>query len=387
MLIKIRTERRCRLDELLRAELPLRLEGLEEARGSGFLIERTGKAYGGAEMQGTGGKAAPAITNSKIRRLILSGSVSVNGRECRRPAFELRGKSVVDVSFEAEKFFFEKQPDDIDFVMRECDVLFENENLIFVNKPAFLPVEQTITGNRRNLHDAVVDFLWKRQPKLRNAPYVGIMHRLDRETSGVILFTKTRAVNKAVHKMFESHSFTKVYYAVVERRASYREGSLHGVGALQEKKSLHNQVALCGQGTFHGQAALSASGGRLEMAGQFEVGQTFSVENYLGRVSAKSHAGKWGSVSEKNGGLYAKTDFKLVREVFVEGKSCWLVECTLYTGRTHQIRVHLSESGLPILGDVLYGGRAAKRIYLHAARLCAEGELKFDVTAPIAWES
>ena len=69
-------------------------------------------------------------------------------------------------------------------------VLFEDENLIFINKPAFFPVEQTITGSRANLHDAVVDYLWKRNPSLPNPPYAGIMHRLDRTTSGLILFTK-----------------------------------------------------------------------------------------------------------------------------------------------------------------------------------------------------
>ena len=137
---------------------------------------------------------ANSISNSKIRRLIISGCVAVNGKPVVRPAFELREKSVLAVNFEAEKFFYEKQPDDISFEVSDDDVLFETDELIFINKPAFFPVEQTITGKRDNLHDAVVRYLWKRKPELRNPPYVGIMHRLDRETSGVILFTKTRAV-------------------------------------------------------------------------------------------------------------------------------------------------------------------------------------------------
>ena len=146
-----------------------------------------------------------AFSNSKIRRLILSGSVTVNGRPVVRPAFELRGRSSIVVRFDAEKFFYEKKPEDAAFTMSDEAVLYEDENLIFVNKPADFPLEQTITGNRANLHDAVVDYLWKRQPELRNPPYVGIMHRLDRTTSGVILFTKTRAVNGAVSELFQSH--------------------------------------------------------------------------------------------------------------------------------------------------------------------------------------
>ena len=325
MLIKILVNKNCRLDELLRTELPARVK---------------------AEMPSTSASSSsksPAISNSKIRRLILAGSVSVNGRQCRRPAFELRGRSEVSVDFEPEKFFFEKQPDDIDFVMTEADVLYEDENLIFVNKPAFLPVEQTITGNRKNLHDAVVDFLWKRNPQLRNPPYVGIMHRLDRETSGVILFTKNRAVNKAVHDMFESHSFTKIYKAVVT-------------------------------------PAKSAGG---QTAPLLSKGNSFTVENYLGRISSKSQAGKWGAVPEKEGGLYAKTSFRVCGDVTVEGKKGFLIECELFTGRTHQIRVHLSGAGLPLLGDELYGGLSAKRIYLHAERLaCSEAGLTFDVQCP-----
>ena len=332
MLIKIRVNKTCRLDELLREKLPARVEGETPSA--------TANAFSAAASAST-----PAISNSKIRRLILAGSVSVNGRECRRPAFELRGHSDVSVNFEAEKFFFEKQPDDIDFVMTDRDVLYEDENLIFVNKPAFLPVEQTITGNRKNLHDAVVDYLWKRNPELRNPPYVGIMHRLDRETSGVILFTKTRSVNKAVHDMFEGHNFTKTYKAVV----------------VPGKKA----------------------GAQAE--GLLTKGKTFTIENYLGRVSSKSQAGKWGAVPQKQGGLYAKTTFRICGEVTVEGKKGYLVECELFTGRTHQIRVHLSGAGLPLLGDELYGGVPAKRIYLHAERLActsAEGELNFDVSSP-----
>ena len=86
MLIKIRVNKSCRLDELLREELPSRVE---------------------AEMPSTSAStssSSPAISNSKIRRLILAGSVSVNSRECRRPAFELRGRSEVSVNLKKEKF-------------------------------------------------------------------------------------------------------------------------------------------------------------------------------------------------------------------------------------------------------------------------------------------
>ena len=287
--LKFTTENKLRLDEFLRAELP-----------------------------GSIGSQSASISNSKIRRLILAGAVQVNGRPVLRPAFELRGRSLVTVRFDAEKFFYEKQPDDVVFEMSDDAVLYEDDNLIFINKPADFPVEQTITGNRANLHDAAVDYLWKRNPSLRNPPYLGIMHRLDRTTSGVIVFTKNRPVNKALSEIFQSHNLTKQYLAVVEAPSAQTQ---------------------------------------------------FTVEMYMGRVTGKSQQGKWGELPEARGGQYSKTDFRVLQKITVEGRPCLLIECNLHTGRTHQIRVHLASRGLPILGDELYGGHPAKRLYLHAARL------------------
>src|SRR5574344_248044 len=267
------------------------------------------------------GKNDFELSNGKIRRFIISGSVSVNKKQIRRPAFELRGNSFISFDYDQDKFFYEKQPDDIKFEVSDKDILFEDENLIFVNKPSSFPVEQTITGNRDNLHDSVVKYLWNRNQSLRNPPYVGIVHRLDRETSGVILFTKTRAINKDIHDLFENHSFEKEYYAVVRQ---------------------NNKI---------------------------KVGDNFTVENYIGRVSKKTQAGKWGSVSEQSGGEYAKTEFRVLENCKINGANCLVVCCKLFTGRTHQIRVHLSGLGLPIVGDELYGGFKSNRMMLHAYKL------------------
>lgn len=264
------------------------------------------------------------VSNSKIRRLIIAGAVSVNGAQVRRPAFELRGKSRISVSYEKEKFLFEKKPDDIKFELSEKDVLYEDEFLICVNKPALFPTEETIVGGekRDNLHDAVVRYLWKKNPHLKNPPYVGIMHRLDRETSGVILFTKQRSVNKKIQEMFASHEFTKIY------------------------------VALCS-----------------DDSGKLAAGKTFSVEMFMGRTSPKSQAAKWGRLPESHGGLYSKTDLSVLKALERGGEKYFLVQANLFTGRTHQIRVHLSSLGFPILGDTLYGGKSAERIMLHSLRL------------------
>ena len=283
------------------------------------------------------------FSNSKIRRLILSGCVLVNNQKINRPAFELRGNSSITVFFEPEKFFYEKQTNDIDFVLTEKDILFEDENLIFINKPAFFPVEKTIVEDRKNLHQVLIDYLWKRSPELRNPPYVGIMHRLDKDTSGIIVFTKNRPANKIISETFQNHNLIKEYVAICP--------------ITQIQKSQQSM--------------------------QLKVGDTFTVEGFMGRISGKSSQGKWGFVSEKDGGQYSKTDFIVKSKVKVEGIECLKIKCILYTGRTHQIRVHLSSKGLSILGDQIYGtesSKSGKRLYLHASRLAFTNELgKYDI--------
>lgn len=278
-----------------------------------------------------------SVSNSKIRRLIIAGSVCVNGRQVRLPSFNVHGGSEVSVIIDEDKLFFEKQPDDIDFEMSEKDILFEDENIIVINKPSHFPTEAGMVGSRDNLHAALVRFLFERQkiekPNAKNPPYAGIMHRLDRDTSGVILFTKNRTVNAACHDMFEKHTARKVYTAV----------------ACVKKSE----------------------------AQKFVPGRSFSVEFPMGRVSPKGQAAKWGRVSEKEGGLYSKTDFTVLKKIqphnleknAAQNYVFLLIECRPLTGRTHQIRVHLASINVPILGDSLYGALAYERIMLHAKSL------------------
>lgn len=287
MLQKIWTvESKCRLDEFLRGVLPEVFPQKE-------------------------------VSNSKIRRLIVAGCIFVNGRQCRKPAYILLSKTKVCAELEEDKFFFEKQPEDLDYTLTEQDVLFEDDSIIIVNKPAFLPTEGTIVESRRSMHSCVVEYLWKKNPQLRNPPYAGIMHRLDRETSGVLLFTKNRQVNKAVSDMFANHTAIKTYRAVTTCKPA-------------RNKSGH-----------------------------------FIIENYIGRVSAKSAKCKIGVLPEGKGGQFAKTEFILVKEK----DGLFYFDCRLFTGRTHQIRVHLSGAGYPLLGDELYGGKNFGRIMLHARSL------------------
>ncbi len=295
------------------------------------------------------------LSNSKIRRLIVAGAITVNTHQVRQPSFLLKADDRISAVIDEDKFFFEKKPDDIHFEVSDKDILFEDEYLILVNKPAYFPTEATIAGDRDNLHASIIRYLWKKNPSLRNPPYAGIMHRLDRETSGVILFTKQRTVNAEVHKMFDSsspeHSARKTYLAVCDLASAH----------CGTKLKLHNDLE-------------------------------FSVEMYMGRISPKSQAAKWGFLSKEKGGVFSHTDFKVlqirnrkmsdaaknkgavgeVRQVAcgAGAEGTVLIRACPVTGRTHQIRVHLASQGLPIAGDELYGARNSEsRIMLHAQSL------------------
>ena len=267
----------------------------------------------------------PEISKSKIRRLIVAGAVNVNDRQNRLPALLLKPNAVISIRLDTEKFSFEKQPEDIAFELTPERILFEDDVIIVVDKPANLPTEATMVASRDHLHAAIKRFLHTRDAT-RNEPYVGVHHRLDRETSGVILFSKTRSVNAAIHELFLNHSIVKEYEALVSRCTNI----------VRQKND------------------------------------TFSVENQLDRISSKSAAGKWGTVSI--GGDFAKTEFCILEE-FSRG---YRVRAMPLTGRTHQIRVHLSGLGLPLFGDTLYGGPQSiagaipfpvPRVMLHAKKL------------------
>lgn len=210
------------------------------------------------------------------------------------------------------------------------DILYEDNHLIAVNKRAGDIVQVDDTGDE-SLDEKLKKYIAKKYNK-PNGAFLGVVHRLDRPVSGVILFAKTSKALDRVNKLFKSREMSKTYYAVVRNRPQPPEGNL-----------VH-----------------------------------WLVKNPQKNVT-KAHD------HEVQGSLRSELNYKLVGEL--EGYS--LIEVNPITGRPHQIRVQLATLDCPIVGDNKYGyprGSLKKSICLHARRLRFIHPIKkepIEIVAPL----
>jgi 23S rRNA pseudouridine1911/1915/1917 synthase len=246
----------------------------------------------------------------------MAGAVRLNGIPVRRAGIELSSGIKVEADIDPEKLFGDQTSHDKKFDLTPDRILFEDADLIVVSKPPGLPSHPTVDQVRDNLFAAVTRFLRKRDG---DSPYLGIHHRLDRDMSGIVLFTKSRQVNTAIAESFSRHEVVKFYQALT-------------IAPVRG-----------------------------------EVPEQWTIKNYLGKVSAKSKRAMYGAV--RSDGYFAESSFRIIEQ---HPHGIWF-EAIPKTGRTHQIRVHLSEYGLPILGDDLYGSQKTHgptpRLMLHASQL------------------
>jgi RluA family pseudouridine synthase len=252
------------------------------------------------------------LTHSAIRRLIMAGAVRVDGRPLRAPGRNLSSGLDISVTVRSELLTSPDRPPD------RITVLLEDEVLLAVDKPPGLAMHATADPRRPSLVG-----LLEAKTGLR----LGVHQRLDRDTSGVVLFTKARTADPDLATQFAGREVEKVYRALTVRPRALPHREWRSESRL-------------------------APGGK----------------------------GRMGSAPQ---GVLAATQFRIER-VLERGL---LVEARPLTGRKHQIRVHLAEAGLPIVGDLTYGAprdSPAERPMLHAARLALRHPLS---GAPLVIES
>ena len=219
--------------------------------------------------------------------------------------------------------------------MAPC-VIFEDEHLLVVHKPAGWNTH----APGPHAGEGIYDWLRHREPRWAT---LAILHRLDKETSGVMVFGKTPAANRSLTEQFTEHRVRKKYLLLTDRPAPQREfavkTALVRVGEKYTSRPPHAGAEIA-------ETKFCRSRGDET---QIKIGN-----------SDKSRARDGSRCRQAASGNELETPHVV---------SYNYVEASPLTGRTHQIRVHAAESGFPILGDALYGGTPAARVFLHAAEI------------------
>lgn len=273
-------------------------------------------------------KRLPLRTLSDIYKMIRTGFARVNGKRVKE-GYRLQEGDALELRMDGSELSSGKKAEGegladlskTDFYKRNLKIIYEDESLIACDKPPRLVVHPGTGHGGATLIDLVKSYMLAKAKKDAGADPV-LVHRLDRDTSGIILVAKDKAVVRRLHSLLRGHEIFKKYLAVC-----------HGAPSRQQ--------------------------------GEIEANLAKTLERNQGTKM---------SVSEK--GLYSKTEYKVIKK----GEGLSKVELTLVTGRTHQIRVHLAHIGCPIVGDVRYGDAAAdarlfrrrgivRRLYLHAGMI------------------
>jgi 23S rRNA pseudouridine1911/1915/1917 synthase len=234
------------------------------------------------------------LSRARIQRLIADGHVLVAGRP-QKPRHRVSAGETVQLRIPPTT------PLDLVPEAIPLDILHEDDDLIVLNKPAGMVVHPGAGRTSGTLVHALLAHC-RTLPGIGGAERPGIVHRLDRDTSGVLVVAKTEAAHQSLSRQFRARVVKKRYLALV-----------------------------------HGEVRRDA--GRIEAA-----------------IGRREHDRKRMGVRER-GGRQARTAYQVIRRL--PGRTVLALD--LETGRTHQIRVHLSHIGHPVVGDQVYGGRRERR--------------------------
>ncbi len=256
----------------------------------------------------------PAVSRGAIQRLIEEGHILVNGRMVKATHSPRAGEQVRVTWPEARPAT--AQPEDI-----PLDILYEDDVLVVLNKPPGLVVHPASGHERRTLVNALLHHCAGQLSGIGGVARPGIVHRLDKETSGCMVVAKNDDTHLALSAQFASRKVEKVYHALLCGEMQRDQGEIRA--AIARHPSHRKRMA---------------------------------VDDEFGRE--------------------ARTSYKVLERL----RGATLAEVSLHTGRTHQIRVHFQFLGFPLVGDATYGNRhnqrladltgySAPRVMLHAFRL------------------
>ena len=278
-------------------------------------------------------------TWGKARSWIQTGKVTVDGNPCLDNERPVRKGMIVALNMAAPRRVRGQEAD-----LSQSALIHVDPHVVVVNKPAGISTIPFDEGEKGTLDERVRMLLQKRtKPGARGVrPNLGIVHRLDKETSGLLVFTRTWLAKESLTAQFRAHTVHRRYLAIV-----------HGKATTRTIRS--RIIANRGDGL---RGSLAGRGRTNDTLGQLAVTHVEVVEHLNGAT---------------------------------------LIACRLETGRTHQIRIHMSESGNPIVGERVYTRHfvgdliPAPRMMLHAAELgfvhpATNSEMKWTQPLPADFE-
>ncbi|MBL7064493.1 MAG: RluA family pseudouridine synthase [Anaerolineae bacterium] len=265
----------------------------------------------------------PDLSRATAQRLIKTGAVTVNGR-LSKPSYRVQVGDEVVVRAPAEV------PASVVPEHIPLDIIYEDDALLVVDKPAGMVVHPAYGHASGTLVNAVLAYC-PQVADVGGPSRAGVVHRLDKDTSGLILVAKDEEVRAALQRQFKRRQVAKTYLALVEGQVQPREGVIEAPVGRDKRQRKKMAVVRSGRD--------------------------------------------------------ARTLYRAI-ERFANHT---LLEVRPHTGRTHQVRVHLAWLGYPVVGDVVYGRRRQRllqgRHFLHAARLrfihpTTKEEVEFEAPLP-----
>ncbi len=253
------------------------------------------------------------LSRSRIGALIEAKQVRANGDIITKPTIKVR-ESVEYAILVPPPVDDSPKPENI-----LLDILFEDEQLIVVNKPAGMTVHPAPGSRSATLVNALLHHCADSLSGIGGVLRPGIVHRLDKDTSGVLVVAKTDRAHRYLSKQFAKHTVKRLYISLVRSAPKPREGKITTRIARSPNDRKKQSVV---RGTFND--IESSDHGR------------HAITNYKYRKGYGQQPNAAVGVPQVS-----------------------MVECRLETGRTHQIRVHLAHIGCPLLGDPLYGKQRA----------------------------
>lgn len=231
------------------------------------------------------------LSKNSVKSLLHNEKVFVNGNMTTKYNYELNIGDVVEIR---EK------------VAKNIDIIYEDKDIIVINKPSGLLTVATEKEKNKTAYHLVMEYLKKKNKNNR----IFIIHRLDKDTSGIIMFAKNERAKHLYQDNWNDIVKKRCYYAVIDGKMENKEGTIKSY--LKENGNM-----------------------------------VYSVKDRSGKI--------------------AITEYKVLKEI----KNISLLDINLRTGRKNQIRVHMKENKTPILGDLKYGEKSKliNRLALHAYKL------------------